>query len=71
VLVFAFALGDLSTAQVLLPLNSYTLGTEFEANSSAVAFAAAAPFAGVLILLAMAAAYLLMTRFGKVRALAN
>jgi iron(III) transport system permease protein len=67
VLVFAFALGDLSTAQVLLPLNSYTLGTEFQANSSTVAFAAAAPFAAVLIVLAMAAAYILMSRFGKVR----
>jgi iron(III) transport system permease protein len=69
VLVFAFALGDLSTAQVLLPLNRYTLGTEFQANSSTVAFAAAAPFAAVLIVLAMAAAYVLMSRFGKVREL--
>ena len=41
VLVFAFVLGDLSTAQVLLPLDMYTLGTEFQANSSPVAFAAA------------------------------
>ena len=40
VLVFAFSLGDLATAQVLLPLNLYTLGTEFQANSSTVAFAA-------------------------------
>jgi len=69
VLVFAFVLGDLSTAQVLLPLNLYTLGTEFQANSSTVAFAAAAPFAAVLIVLAMAAAYVLMSRFGKVRAI--
>jgi iron(III) transport system permease protein len=71
VLVFAFTLGDLSTAQVLLPLNLYTLGTEFQANSSSVAFAAAAPFAAVLIGLAMIAAYVLMTRFGEVRALAR
>jgi iron(III) transport system permease protein len=69
VLVFAFVLGDLATAQVLLPLNMYTLGTEFQANSSTVAFAAAAPFAAVLIALAMVAAYLLMSRFGKVREL--
>ncbi len=67
VLVFAFSLGDLSTTQVLLPLNSYTLGTEFQANSSSVAFAAAAPFAAVLIVLAMVAAYLLMSRYGRVR----
>jgi iron(III) transport system permease protein len=69
VLVFAFVLGDLATAQVLLPLNMYTLGTEFQANSSTVAFAAAAPFAAVLIALAMVAAYVLMSRFGKVREL--
>ena len=68
VLVFAFTLGDLSTAQVLLPLDRYTLGTEFQASSSSVAFAAAAPFAGVLIGLALLAAYVLMTRFGEVRA---
>jgi iron(III) transport system permease protein len=67
VLVFVFTLGDLSTAQVLLPLNLYTLGTEFNANSSTVAFAAASPFAAVLIGLALLAAYFLMTRFGRVR----
>jgi iron(III) transport system permease protein len=67
VLVFAFTLGDLSTAQVLLPVNLYTLGTEFNANSSTVAFAAASPFAAVLIGLALAAAYVVMTRFGRVR----
>jgi iron(III) transport system permease protein len=71
VLVFAFSLGDLATAQVLLPLDRYTLGTEFQANSSSVAFAAAAPFAAVLIGLALVAAYVLMTRFGEVRALAE
>ena len=49
--------------------NLYTLGTEFQANSSTVAFAAAAPFAAVLIVLAMVAAYVLMSRFGKVREL--
>ncbi|MGH2852492.1 MAG: ABC transporter permease, partial [Solirubrobacteraceae bacterium] len=71
VLVFTFTLGDLSTTQVLLPVNTYTLGTEFNANSSTVAFAAAAPFAAVLIALAMVAAYLLMSRFGSVRTLAT
>jgi len=69
VLVFVFTLGDLSTAQVLLPVNLYTLGTEFNANSSTVAFAAAAPFAGVLIALALVSAYVVMSRFGAVRTL--
>jgi iron(III) transport system permease protein len=71
VLVFAFILGDLGTAQVLLPPNLYTLGTEFQANASTVAFAAAAPFAAVLVALAMLAAYVLMSRFGEVRALGD
>jgi iron(III) transport system permease protein len=70
VLVFAFTLGDLGTAQVLLPVDLYTLGTEFNTNSSTVAFAAAAPFACVLIALAVLAAYVLMSRFGSVRSLA-
>jgi iron(III) transport system permease protein len=69
VLVFAFSLGDLSTAQVMLPLDRYTLGTEFNVNSSSVAFAAAAPFAAVLIGLALVAAYVVMSRFGRVRTL--
>jgi iron(III) transport system permease protein len=67
VLVFAFVLGDLGTAQVLLPANLYTLGTEFQANSATVAFAAAAPFAAVLVALSMLAAFVLMSRFGRVR----
>jgi iron(III) transport system permease protein len=68
VLVFAFVLGDVSTTQVLLPPDMYTLGTEFQANSSTVAFAAAAPFAAVLIALSLIATYILMSRFGRTRA---
>jgi iron(III) transport system permease protein len=67
VLVFAFVLGDLSTAQVLLPAGLNTLGTQFWADSGTVAFAAAAPFAAVLIVLALLATYILMSRFGRVR----
>jgi iron(III) transport system permease protein len=67
VLVFAFVLGDVSTTQVLLPPDLYTLGTEFEANSSTAAFAAAAPFAAVLIALSLISTYVLMSRFGRAR----
>jgi len=67
VLVFAFALGDLSSAQVLLPPGVTTLGTQFWADSSTVAFAAAAPFAAVMLALSFVATYVLMSRFGKVR----
>jgi iron(III) transport system permease protein len=69
VLVFAFVLGDLGTAQVLLPAGLYTLGTEFQANAATVAFAAAAPFAAALVALSMLATYVLTTRFGRVKAL--
>jgi iron(III) transport system permease protein len=68
VLVFAFVLGDLSTTQVLIPPNLYTLGTAFQGYSSTVAFAAAAPFAAVLVALSMLATYVVMSRFGRVRA---
>ena len=69
VLVFVFVLGDLATTQVLLPPNLSTLGTEFQANSSTVAFASAAPFAAVLIALSAGATYVLMSRFGTIRSL--
>jgi iron(III) transport system permease protein len=68
VLIFAFVLGDLSTAEVLLPPGLYTLGTAFAGYSASVAFAAAAPYAAVLVALSMLAAYVVMSRFGRVRA---
>jgi iron(III) transport system permease protein len=71
VLVFAFVLGDLSTAQVLLPPGLTTLGTQFWSDATTVAFAAAAPYAAALIVLALLATYVLMSRFGRVRALVN
>jgi iron(III) transport system permease protein len=67
VLVFAFVLGDLSTAQVLLPPGLNTLGTQFWADSGTVAFGAAAPYAAILIVLALLATYVLMSRFGRAR----
>jgi len=69
VLVFVFVLGDLSTAQVMLPAGLTTLGTQFWADTGTVAFAAAAPYAAVLIGLALIATYVLMSRFGRVRGL--
>lgn len=71
VLVFVFVLGDLSTAQVLAPPGLTTLGTQFWADSGTVAFAAAAPYAAALIALALLATYVVMSRFGRVRALAE
>ncbi len=66
-LVFAFTIGDLTTAQVLLPPSMYTLMTQFSANGSTVAFAAAAPYAAVLIGLALVAAAIVLHGYGRVR----
>jgi iron(III) transport system permease protein len=66
-LVFAFAVGDLATAQVLLPPNMYTLMTQFSANASTVALAAAAPYALALLLLALGAALIVVNGYGRVR----
>jgi iron(III) transport system permease protein len=68
-LVFAFVLADLSTAQVLLPPSMYTLGTEFWADSRTLSYAAAAPYGAVLVCVAMAVTYVLVNSFGRVRAL--
>ena len=67
VLVFAFVIGDLSTTQVLLPPGMYTLATQFSSNSAAVAFSAAAPYAAVLIVLAVISTYVIMSRYGRTR----
>jgi iron(III) transport system permease protein len=67
VLVFAFVLGDLGTAQILLPPGLTTLGTQFWTDSSTVAFAAAAPYALVLVALALVSTYFVMSRFGRAR----
>jgi iron(III) transport system permease protein len=66
-LVFAFAVGDLTTAQVLLPPSMYTLMTQFSANASTVAFAAAAPYAAALIVLALVAAAIVIHGYGRIR----
>jgi iron(III) transport system permease protein len=67
-LIFAFTIGDLSTAQVLAPPGMATLATQFSANASTVAFAAAAPYAAVLMGLALVATYVVMSRYARLRA---
>ena len=69
VLIFVFALGDLSSAQVLLPPGVTMLGTQFWNDAATESFAAAAPFAAAMMALALVATFVLMSKFGKVRAL--
>jgi iron(III) transport system permease protein len=53
------------TATLLLaPIGTQTLATEVWADTSTLAFAAAAPYAAVMVVISMAAAWLLARRFG-------
>lgn len=69
VLVFTFTLGALSSTQLLLPPGMSSLTTSFEQDAYSESFAAAAPYAAVMMGLAFIATYVLMSRFGKIRTL--
>lgn len=63
-LVFIAVVTELTATLLLAPIGTQTLATEIWANTSTLAFAAAAPYAAVLALLSMAASWLLARRFG-------
>ena len=73
VLVFAFSLGDLATSQVLLPLANDYIGSERSSRRtprrSPSRRRRRSPRGKSLIVLAIGAAYVLMSRFGEVREL--
>jgi iron(III) transport system permease protein len=63
-LVFIAVVTELTATLLLAPIGTQTLATEIWADTSTLAFAAAAPYAAVLALLSMAASWLLARRFG-------
>jgi iron(III) transport system permease protein len=63
-MVFISTLTELTATLLLAPIGTQTLATQIWANTSTVAFAAAAPFAAVMAVLSMAASWLLARRFG-------
>lgn len=65
-LVFITVATELTTTLLLIPTGAHTLATQVWANTSAtLAFAAAAPYAAILVGLSMLATWILANRFGR------
>jgi iron(III) transport system permease protein len=65
-LVFIFVSTELTATLLLSPIGTRTLATEVWANTSSVAFAAAAPFAAVMLCLSFAVTWLFANRLSRV-----
>jgi iron(III) transport system permease protein len=63
-LVFIAVVTELTATLLLAPIGTRTLATEIWADTSTLAFAAAAPYAALLAVLSMAASWLLARHFG-------
>jgi iron(III) transport system permease protein len=63
-LVFIAVITELTATLLLAPIGTQTLATQVWADTSTLAFAAAAPFAAVTAVMSMAASWLLARRFG-------
>lgn len=64
-LVFVAVCTELPTTLLLIPTGAHTLATEIWAESSTFAYAAAAPYAAVLVVISMLATWILANRFGR------
>ena len=63
-MVFVFVVTELTATLLLAPIGTRTLATEVWANTSSLAFAAAAPFAAMMLLISLVSTWLLAHRFG-------
>ncbi|MDR3522008.1 MAG: iron ABC transporter permease [Acidocella sp.] len=63
-LVFIAVTTELTATLLLAPIGTQTLATQVWADTSTLAFAAAAPYAAVMAIMSMAASWLLAGRFG-------
>jgi iron(III) transport system permease protein len=63
-LVFVFVATELTATLLLAPIGTRTLATEVWANTSSLAFAAAAPYAALMLLISLLSTWLLAHRFG-------
>jgi iron(III) transport system permease protein len=63
-LVFIAVTTELTATLLLAPIGTQTLATQVWADTSTLAFAAAAPYAAVMAVMSMAASWLLARRFG-------
>ena len=64
-LVFIAVVTELTATLLLAPIGTQTLATQVWADTSTLAFAAAAPYAAVMAVMSMAASWLLARRFGR------
>jgi iron(III) transport system permease protein len=70
-LVFISVTTELTATLLLAPIGTLTLATQIWADTSTLAFAAAAPYAAVLAMMSMAASWLLAERFGAASVFAS
>jgi iron(III) transport system permease protein len=63
-MVFVFVATELTATLLLSPIGTRTLATEVWANTTSLAFAAAAPFAAMMLLISLLSTWLLARRFG-------
>lgn len=64
-LVFIAVVTELTTTLLMAPIGTWTLATELWADTSTVAFAAAAPYALVMVVISMLATWLLAGKLGR------
>lgn len=64
-LVFISVVTELTTTLLMSPIGTWTLATELWADTSTVAFAAAAPYAAVMVAISMVASWLLAGKLGR------
>lgn len=63
-LVFLFTVTELTATLLLSPIGTHTLATEVWKNTTSLAYAAAAPYAALMIAISAPATYLLTRRMG-------
>ncbi|TAL88085.1 MAG: iron ABC transporter permease [Candidimonas sp.] len=64
-LVFISVVTELTTTLLLAPIGTQTLATQVWVDTSTLAFAAAAPYAALLVAISLGGSWLLMSLFGK------
>ena len=63
-MVLVFVATELTATLLLAPIGTRTLATEVWANTTSLAFAAAAPFAATMLVISLLSTWLLAHRFG-------
>ena len=64
-LVFVAIVTELTTTLLLSPIGMQTLATQVWADTTSLAFAAAAPYAAMMVLLSLTSTWVLARRFGR------